>query len=274
MLNKNAPIGVLDSGVGGLSVLKCLKELLPNENFIYLGDTARTPYGPRSEKEVRQFVGEMLDYFETQSTKLVVIACNTLTVLGVDTLKGNHKFDIVGMSKGAKLVLNASNNKTIGVFATEFTINSGAHKAAIMSLDSSAIVVPKACPRFVPLIEGEKFGSSEIADAVAEYAAPVKNAGVDTLILSCTHYPFIKKEIEHEMGDQVKVIDVMQDFCRKVLWAILPFVLLPIWQEASVLLPACSALLPVNSEKYVWIKDYEHSGCCCCGVLFVFDFNK
>ena len=207
MLNKNAPIGVLDSGVGGLSVLKCLRELMPHENFIYLGDTARTPYGPRSEKEVRQFVGEMLEYFETQGTKLVVIACNTLTVLGVDTLKGNHEFDIVGMSKGARLVLNGSNNKTIGVFATEFTINSGAHKAAIMSLDSSAIVVPKACPRFVPLIEGEKFGSSEIADAVAEYAAPVKNAGVDTLILSCTHYPFIKKEIEHEMGDQVKVID-------------------------------------------------------------------
>ncbi len=207
MLNKNAPIGVLDSGVGGLSVLKCLRELMPHENFIYLGDTARTPYGPRSEKEVRQFVGEMLEYFETQGTKLVVIACNTLTVLGVDTLKGNHEFDIVGMSKGARLVLNGSNNKTIGVFATEFTINSGAHKAAITALDSTATVVPKACPKFVPLIEGERFGSTEIAAAVAEYAVPLKAAGVDTLILSCTHYPFIKKEIEREMGDKVKVID-------------------------------------------------------------------
>lgn len=207
MLKRTAPIGVLDSGVGGLSVLKCLKAAMPHEDFIYLGDTARTPYGPRSEAEVRQFVGEMLDYFETQGTKLVVIACNTLTVLGVDTLKGDHEYNIVGMSKGARLVLNASSNNTIGVFATEFTINSGAHKEAILALDSAAAVVPEACPKFVPLIEGEKFGSSEIIDAVAEYAAPLKKAGVDTLILSCTHYPFIKEEIEKEMGLGVKVID-------------------------------------------------------------------
>lgn len=207
MLKKNAPIGVLDSGVGGLSVLKCLRQLMPFEDFIYLGDTARTPYGPRDEREVRQFVGEMLDYFEMQGVKLVVIACNTLTVLGVDTLKGNHEYDIVGMSKGANLVVKASKNKTIGVFATEFTINSGAHKAAILSADPSATVVPKACPKFVPLIEGEGFGSAEITDAVAEYALPLKEAGVDTLILSCTHYPFIKEEIEREMGTQVKVID-------------------------------------------------------------------
>ena len=207
LLKKNAPIGVLDSGVGGLSVLKCLKTMLPHEDFIYLGDTARTPYGPRSEAEVRQFVGEMLDYFETQGAKLVVIACNTLTVLGVDTLKGNHEYDIIGMSKGANLVLNASRNKTIGVFATEFTINSGAHKAAILAVDSTATVVPKACPKFVPRIEGERFDSPEIKAAIAEYALPLKAAGVDTMILSCTHYPFIKKEIEDEMGAGVKVID-------------------------------------------------------------------
>lgn len=207
LLKKNAPIGVLDSGVGGLSVLKCLKTMLPHEDFIYLGDTARTPYGPRSEAEVRQFVGEMLDYFETQGAKLVIIACNTLTVLGVDTLKGNHEYDIVGMSKGANLVLNTSRNKTIGVFATEFTINSGAHKAAILAVDPTATVVPQACPKFVPMIEGERFDSPEIKAAIAEYALPLKAGGVDTMILSCTHYPFIKKEIEEEMGTGVKVID-------------------------------------------------------------------
>ena len=207
MLKKNAPIGVLDSGVGGLSVLKCLKTMLPHEDFIYLGDTARTPYGPRSEAEVRQFVGEMLDYFETQGAKLVVVACNTLTVLGVDTLEGAHEYDIIGMSKAAKLVLNTSSNKTIGVFATEFTINSGAHKAAMLAVDPTATVVPQACPKFVPLIEGERFDSPEIKAAIAEYALPLKAAGVDTMILSCTHYPFIKKEIEEEMGSAVKVID-------------------------------------------------------------------
>ena len=154
---KNAPIGVLDSGVGGLSVLKCLKEALPHEDFIYVGDTARTPYGSRSEVEVRTFVGEMLDFLTAEGVKLVVIACNTLTVLGTETLKGNREFGLVGMSKGERLVLDASRNKTIGVFATEFTINSGAHKAAILALAPTACVVPQACPKLVPLIEGEQF---------------------------------------------------------------------------------------------------------------------
>ena len=107
-----------------MSVLKCLQAALPQEDFIYVGDTARTPYGPRSEAEVRRFVGEIIDYLDGRGVKLVVIACNTLTVLGVDTLKGSHAFEIVGMSKGAQLVLAASSRKKIGVFATEFTINS------------------------------------------------------------------------------------------------------------------------------------------------------
>ena len=192
IMQKNAPIGVLDSGVGGLSVLKCLQAALPQEDFIYVGDTARTPYGPRSEAEVRRFVGEIIDYLDGRGVKLVVIACNTLTVLGVDTLKGSHAFEIMGMSKGAQLVLAASSRKKIGVFATEFTINSGAHKAAILAADDGADVYPQACPKFVPLIEGEQFDGAEVRAAVAEYAAPLKAAGIDTLILSCTHYPFIQ----------------------------------------------------------------------------------
>lgn len=206
-MQKNAPVGVLDSGVGGLSVLKCLQAALPQEDFIYVGDTARTPYGPRSEAEVRRFVGEIIDYLAGRGVKLVVIACNTLTVLGVETLKGSHAFEIVGMSKGAQLVLSASKKKKIGVFATEFTINSGAHKAAILAADATAEVYPQACPKFVPLIEGEQFGSGAVKEAVAEYAAPLKAAGIDTLILSCTHYPFIQKEIESEFGGEVTVID-------------------------------------------------------------------
>ncbi len=206
-MQKNAPIGVLDSGVGGLSVLKCLHAAMPQEDFIYVGDTARTPYGTRSEAEVRRFVGEIIDYLAGRGVKLVVIACNTLTVLGVETLKGGHPFEIVGMSKGAELLLKASKNKRIGVFATEFTINSGAHKAAILATDAKAVVYPQACPKFVPLIEGEQFGSIAVQAAVAEYAAPLREAGIDTLILSCTHYPFIQKEIEAEFGSGVTVID-------------------------------------------------------------------
>lgn len=206
-MKKNAPIGVLDSGVGGLTVLKSLQQALPGEDFIYIGDTARTPYGPRTEKEVRQFVGEIIDALAREQVKLVVIACNTLTVLGTETLKGKHEFDIVGMSKGAKLVLAASKNKKIGVFATEFTINSGAHKKAIIEQDSSVDVYPKACPKFVPLIEGEQFSSQAVMNAIKEYATPLEEAGIDTLILSCTHYPFIQKDIEAEFGEQVTIID-------------------------------------------------------------------
>jgi glutamate racemase len=209
-MQKNAPIGVLDSGVGGLSVLKCLQAALPQEDFIYVGDTARTPYGPRSEAEVRRFVGEIIDYLDGRGVKLVVIACNTLTVLGVDTLKGSHAFEIVGMSKGAQLVLAASSRKKIGVFATEFTINSGAHKAAILAADDGADVYPQACPKFVPLIEGVGMfleGGAALIILAPLMVPIVKAAGIDTLILSCTHYPFIQKEIESEFGSEVTVID-------------------------------------------------------------------
>ncbi len=214
MLKKDMPIGVLDSGVGGLSVLKCLRTMLPAEDFIYLGDTARTPYGPRKEEEVRAFVEQMLCFFDEKRVKLVVVACNTLTVLGVETLKKEHKFDIVGMSKGAELVLAASKEKKIGVFATEFTIGTGAHKDAILAIDPTACVAPIACPKFVPLIEGEKFASTELAEAVTEYTDKLKAAGADTLILSCTHYPFIRKEIENALGNDVNIIDPAEETAR------------------------------------------------------------
>jgi len=206
-MRSNAPIGVLDSGVGGLSVLKVLHQMLPQENFIYVGDTARTPYGSRSEAEIRQFVEEIISWLERQGVKQVVVACNTLTMLGIDSLKKEHPFELIGMSKGEQLLLEASKKKKIGVFATQFTISTEAHKKAILAADSSAEVYPMACPKFVPLIEGEQFGNPAVAEAVAEYAAPLKEAGIDALILSCTHYPFIKDVVEAEFGDGVTVID-------------------------------------------------------------------
>lgn len=206
-MKSNAPIGVLDSGVGGLSVLKVLHQMMPHENFIYVGDTARTPYGSRSEEEIRQFVEEIISWLESQGVKQVVVACNTLTMLGIDSLKKEHPFELVGMSKGEQLLLAVSKKKKIGVFATQFTISTEAHKKAILAADASAEVYPMACPKFVPLIEGEQFGNPEIEQAVAEYAAPLKEAEIDALILSCTHYPFIKDVVEAEFGSEVTVID-------------------------------------------------------------------
>lgn len=210
-MKKTAPIGVIDSGVGGLTVLKCLYKNMPHEDFIYLGDTARTPYGTRSGDEVRKFTRQMLDWLEKQGVKLVVIACNTITVTGVDELAKGRPFDIVGMSKGEHLVLNASKNKKIGVLATEFTISTGAHKKAILAVDSAADVHPMPCPKFVPLIEGEQFGSDALKEAIAEYTRPLIKDGVDTIILSCTHFPFVADEIKAAVGAGVTIIDPAEE---------------------------------------------------------------
>ena len=203
----HAPIGVLDSGVGGLSVLKCLHRLLPHEDFIYVGDTARTPYGIRTEKEIRGFVTEIINWLAAQNVKQAVVACNTLTMLGVDTLKGDHKFSVIGMSKGEKLLLAASKKKKIGVLATPFTISTEAHKKAILAANREAEVYPMSCPDFVTLIESEEFDSPRLTAAVAEYAAPLKAKGIDALILSCTHFPFIREKIAAEFGPEVAIID-------------------------------------------------------------------
>lgn len=213
----HAPIGVLDSGVGGLSVLKSLHQLLPHEDFIYVGDTARTPYGIRTEKEIRGFVGEMLDWLEGQGVKQVVIACNTLTMLGVDTLQAKRKFSIVGMSKGARLLLGASKNKKVGVLATPFTISTETHKKAILAVDNTASVYPTPCPQFVTLIEGEQFDSPQMAEAVAEYVAPLKQAGIDALILSCTHFPFIREQLAAAFGPGVAIVDPAEATSRQAI---------------------------------------------------------
>ena len=203
----DAPIGVLDSGVGGLSVMKYLHQMLPCEDFIYLGDTARTPYGSRPEAEIRSFVCEMLDWFETQGIKQVVLACNTITMLGIDTLKEGHSYYFIGMSKGEKLLAEASIKKKVGVFATEFTISTQAHKKAIEAYDPSVKVYPMACPDFVPLIEGEHLACEHLTNCIRTYATPLKEAGIDALILSCTHYPFVREQVQKEFGPDVRIID-------------------------------------------------------------------
>ena len=208
---QNASIGVIDSGVGGLSVLKCLYEKLPLENYIYIGDTARTPYGSRSEAEIRSFVEEMLVYLEKRGVKLVVVACNTLTMLGIDSLKKNHSFVLVGMSKGAQLLLQASKKKKIGVLATQFTISTEAHKKAITAEEPEAKVFGLACPKFVPLIEGEHFSSPELAQAVTECVELLRERDVDAVLLGCTHYPFIREMLESALENRAVVIDPAEE---------------------------------------------------------------
>ena len=210
-MDKHQPIGVIDSGVGGLTVLKRLQTTLPHEDFLYLGDTARTPYGTRTREEIAAMVAQITDWLERRQVKQVVVACNTITVLGEAVIRGKHPFHVIGMSKGANLVLPVSKNKKIGVFATDFTVSTGAHKKAIQAADPAAQVFAQGCRKFVPLIEGEKFGTPELRVAVQEYADILKKDGVDTVLLSCTHYPFVQDEVEKVFGPGVKVLDPAEE---------------------------------------------------------------
>lgn len=206
-MDKNQPIGVIDSGVGGLSVLRALQKAMPHETFLYLGDTARAPYGTRSRETITAFVAQMTDWLEKKRIKQLVAACNTITVLGTDVIRGTHSFPVIGMSKGAELVLKTTKNKHIGLMATDFTVGIGAHRKEIRAADPAAEVYGVGCTKFVPLIEGNRFGSPELEAAIAEYAEALKAKEVDTVILGCTHYPFVKEYLEAAFGPGVTIID-------------------------------------------------------------------
>lgn len=206
-MDTNRPIGVIDSGVGGLSVLRALQQTMPHETFLYLGDTARAPYGTRSRETITAFVAQMTDWLEQKGIKQLVAACNTITVLGTDVIRGAHTFPVIGMSKGVDLVLQATKNKHIGLMATDFTVGTGAHRKEIQAADPAAEVFGVGCTKFVPLIEGNRFGSPELKEAIREYAEALQAKQVDTVILGCTHYPFVKSYLEEAFGPGVTVID-------------------------------------------------------------------
>lgn len=193
-MNRLDPIGVIDSGVGGLTVLKWLQEKMPHERFIFIGDTARTPYGNRSREEIQGFVGEMTAWLNRRNIKQLVVACNTITVLGTDVIKNGYDFSVIGMKKGAHMVEGVTRNKKVGFLATDFTVASGAHKKEIQEMDPEIQVFGQGCPKFVPLIEGEQFGSPELAAAIKEYTDKLKEHDVDTVMLSCTIIPLWKRK--------------------------------------------------------------------------------
>jgi glutamate racemase len=206
-MDKNQPIGVIDSGVGGLSVLRALQKTMPHETFLYLGDTARAPYGTRSRETITAFVAQMADWLAQHRVKQLVAACNTITVLGIDVIRGSHPFTVIGMSKAVKEVLQVTKNKNVGLMATDFTVGTGAHRREIRAADPAAEVFGVGCTKFVPLIEGNRFGSPELQAAIGEYAEALKAKDVDTVILGCTHYPFVKDELQAAFGPGVAIID-------------------------------------------------------------------
>lgn len=206
-MRTDAPIGVFDSGIGGLTVVSEMLKLMPEERIIYFGDTARAPYGSRSAEEIKEFMFQILDFFSAQHVKMAVMACNTMTALGLKLAQEAMAFPVVGVNTGIHAALQASTNHQIGVIATQATIASGNHARTLQFLDQSAVLYPQACPKFVPLIEAGELISPRTEAAAQEYLLPLQEAKVDSLILGCTHYPFIGSLLRQIMGPNVTLID-------------------------------------------------------------------
>jgi glutamate racemase len=206
-IRNSSPIGIFDSGVGGLTVYRALHERLPNERFVYLGDTARVPYGTKSLATVERYAVENAQFLAAHGIKLLVVACNTASALALPAIRQALDIDVVGViGPGARAAVAGSPGKRIGVIATESTVQSGAYTQAIAKADPSAVVIERACPLFVPLAE-EGWADEEVARAVAETYLKDLRSRIDTLVLGCTHYPILKSVIQESVGAQVELID-------------------------------------------------------------------
>ena len=211
------PIGVFDSGMGGLTVLHECLVTLPHEDFVYLGDAARLPYGPRPLPEVRRFAREIAGWLEAQGVKLVVAACNSATAAALPDLQQHLTVPIVGvLVPEAHAAVQTTRNRCVGLLATEATVSSGRYAELVRALDAGVVVTSVACPRLVPLIESDDpFGEATVA-AVRDYAAPLKAAGVDTVILGCTHYPLIRPILQRVFGREVALVFSAEETAREV----------------------------------------------------------
>lgn len=213
----NAPIGVIDSGVGGLTVAKEIMKLLPNEEIIYIGDTARCPYGPRSKKEVRQFTWQLAQKLEEMHIKMLVIACNTATAASLESLQKYMPFPVVGViNPGARAAVKKTKKNEIAVLATQGTVKSGAYEKAIRSLSTKAKIYPLACPTFVPLVESGEYEGPFSYELVKKGLSPLAEKRFDTVILGCTHYPILQKQIEAALGEKVNVLSSAEETAKDV----------------------------------------------------------
>lgn len=201
------PIGIIDSGVGGLTVANEVIRQLPKESIIYLGDTLRCPYGSRTENEIKQFTFEMVNFLVYKGIKLLIIACNTITAYTLNDLQQKLNIPVLGVIQpGARTAIKTTQNNRVAVIGTQGTINSNAYFHAIKSIHPKINVISQACPMFVPMIENGILKGPEANLIVKQSLKPLKNKGIDTLVLGCTHYPVIKNLISKEMGTGIKVI--------------------------------------------------------------------
>ena len=228
------PIGVFDSGLGGLTVAREIARALPHESLVYLGDTARCPYGPRDADEVRRFVLEIGSWLETRRVKLIVVACNTATAVGLALAQRAFEVPVVGVIEpGARAAVMATRNRRVGVIGTIGTIESGAYSRAVRALDVGVTVFSAATPRFVDIVEeGLRLDSGAMEGILADsadvfvrpsfyeiardYIDPLKKSGIDTLVLGCTHYPLLSAAIQQVVGPRVQLISSAAETAKEV----------------------------------------------------------
>lgn len=210
-----APVGIFDSGIGGLTVARAIFERLPGESTIYFGDTARVPYGPKSPETVRRYSLEILEWLLAQGVKAVVIACNTSTAHALGALQEASPVPVVGVIEpGARAAIAASRGGAVGVIGTAGTIASGAYRRAIHARAPTLEVLQQACPLFVPLVEEGWFEHDAARLIAADYLRPLKESSVEALVLGCTHYPLLRPLLQREMGPEVRLIDSGEETAR------------------------------------------------------------
>lgn len=205
---KNAPIGVFDSGVGGLTVAREIMRQLPNEHIVYFGDTARVPYGSKSKDNIIRYSRQIIRFLRTQNVKAIVIACNTASALALDIVRSETDIPVIGVIvPGARAAVQVTEEKKIGVIGTEATIRSEMYTKIIKGMDEEISVEGMACPLFVPLVE-EGFAKHHVTEEIIDYyLKPMRESDIDTLILGCTHYPLLRSRIREYMGDKVNIVN-------------------------------------------------------------------
>ena len=205
---KEAPIGVFDSGVGGLTVAREIMRQIPQERIVYFGDTARVPYGSKSTDTLIRYTRQIIRFLKTRGVKAIVVACNTASAVALEAVRDELDIPIIGVVRpGARVAVQATKNHKIGIIGTETTVNSGMYVKLIQQLDPQAQVIGKACPLFVPLVE-EGWTKDPVTEEVARrYLADLQQSEIDTLILGCTHYPLLRHMVGEIMGDKVNLVN-------------------------------------------------------------------
>lgn len=213
----DAPIGVFDSGVGGLTVAREILKQYPNESIVYFGDTARVPYGSKSKDTIIKFSRQIVRFLKAQNVKAIVVACNTASAFALDVIEKEIDIPIIGVVKpGAKVAAQTTENKKVGIIGTEATVRSELYTKYIKSIDGAITVFGKACPLFVPLVEEGMLNDSVTDEMARRYLEVLKEVGVDSLILGCTHYPLLRDTIGKVMGDGVRLVNPAYETARSL----------------------------------------------------------